>query len=192
MGSKIVEYHQIQDLINNHKEKHKTTVLVGGYFDLLHIGHVRFLQKCKELGDILFVYVHTDRSAKRIKGWERPIIPQNERAELISALQCVDFAVLLEYDLTDMSAFELDYRLIKDNHPDFYVRVEGSLGEAARNELEELGTKVVLLPRQHSSRSTTSIIAEMVSKLNVKETCADSIHQCVAIALESALPSEEA
>src|SRR5215210_5417312 len=71
-------------------------VLTNGNFDLLHIGHVRYLEAARELGDILVVGINSDASVRTYKGPERPVVPQDERAEIVAALRCVDYTVIFE------------------------------------------------------------------------------------------------
>ena len=80
------------------REAGRTVVFTNGVFDLLHPGHVRYLQQARRLGDALIVGVNADASVRRNKGPERPINPELERAELIAALECVDAVVLFDED----------------------------------------------------------------------------------------------
>ncbi len=72
----------------------RTVALANGIFDLFHVGHLRYLQGAKDLADVLVVAVNDDRSARRNKGPGRPVIPQDERAEIVAGLACVDHVVL--------------------------------------------------------------------------------------------------
>lgn len=69
-------------------------VFANGCFDILHVGHVRYLQGAKDLGGILIVAINSDESVRKIKGDGRPLMPQNERAEIVAALACVDFVTI--------------------------------------------------------------------------------------------------
>jgi rfaE bifunctional protein nucleotidyltransferase chain/domain len=80
------------------REQGKTIVFTNGVFDLIHPGHVRYLQRARQLGDALFVGLNGDASVKRNKGAGRPINPEGERAELLAALDCVDGVVLFDDD----------------------------------------------------------------------------------------------
>src|SRR5947209_14828576 len=71
-------------------------VLTNGTFDLLHIGHVRYLEAARELGDVLVVGINSDASVRGYKGSGRPVVPQDERAEIVAALRYVDYAVIFE------------------------------------------------------------------------------------------------
>ena len=74
----------------------RTLVFTNGVFDLLHIGHVRYLQEARSLGDVLIVGLNSDSSVRALKGPGRPLVPQTERAELLAALACVDHVTLFE------------------------------------------------------------------------------------------------
>ena len=84
--------------IKNLKAQGKKIVSTNGCFDILHIGHVRYLQKSASLGDILVVCLNSDRSVKALKGDSRPLNNENDRAEVLAALGCVDFVVIFDED----------------------------------------------------------------------------------------------
>ena len=92
----------------------KKIVFTNGCFDLLHIGHIHCLLSASNYGDILVVGINSDSSIKRIKGEERPVIPQNERVEILSALECVDYVILYEEDTP--------YNIISELQPDVLVK----------------------------------------------------------------------
>ncbi len=89
----VLSAKNIQDVLNQ-KRIGKKIVFTNGCFDLLHIGHVRYLQEAKSLGDFLFVGINTDDSVKKLKGPTRPIQNENDRAEILAALAAVDFVAL--------------------------------------------------------------------------------------------------
>ena len=92
------------------KKENKKVVFTNGCFDILHAGHVDYIIKAKEKGDILIVAINSDSSMKRIKGTSRPIVPQNERAFIISNLKSVDFVVIFEED----TPYEIITKLVPD------------------------------------------------------------------------------
>lgn len=92
------------------KEENKKIVFTNGCFDILHAGHVDYLNKAKRLGDILLVALNSDYSVKRIKGEKRPIVPQEERAFIISNLKCVDYVTFFDEDTPS----EIIERIIPD------------------------------------------------------------------------------
>ena len=82
----------------NRRAAGKSIVFTNGVFDLLHVGHLRYLQQARRLGEALIVGVNSDRSVRAIKGSDRPITPEAERAEILAALECVDGVVLFDED----------------------------------------------------------------------------------------------
>lgn len=96
--SKIMERSELAHVIEREKAAGKSVVFTNGCFDILHIGHVRYLQAARALGDMLVVGVNTDDSVRRLKGPERPLNSEAERAEVIAALECVDCVTLFDED----------------------------------------------------------------------------------------------
>jgi D-beta-D-heptose 7-phosphate kinase/D-beta-D-heptose 1-phosphate adenosyltransferase len=94
MLAKIVKKDDLLLKIRNLREKGKRVVFTNGCFDLLHVGHIRYLAAAKSEGDILVVGLNSDTSVQAIKGQKRPIVPQDERAEVLAGLWCVDYIVL--------------------------------------------------------------------------------------------------
>jgi len=137
------------------KRRKKKVVFTNGCFDILHAGHVRYLKKARSLGDILVVGLNSDHSVRLIKGETRPIVPQKERAEVLSALECVDYVVLFN-DATPE-------KLIKAVMPDVLAKgadwaardIVG--GEAVRKN----GGKVARITLV-KGRSTTNIIKRVL------------------------------
>jgi rfaE bifunctional protein nucleotidyltransferase chain/domain len=135
----------------------KTLVFTNGVFDLLHVGHLRYLQQARGLGDALAIGLNADSCVKRLKGDKRPILPEAERAELLAGLACVDYVCLFEED---------DPReLIKAVVPQLLVKggdwpVEKILG---RDTVEAAGGKVMSLPFVEG-RSTTTIVKDIAQK----------------------------
>jgi len=95
---KIKELPEAKKEIDRLKSENKKIVFTNGCFDILHIGHARYLYAAKELGDCLIVAVNSDRSVNSIKGPGRPVMNQAERTELLAALQCVDMVVIFDED----------------------------------------------------------------------------------------------
>ena len=135
----------------------KKLVFTNGVFDLLHVGHLRYLQQARALGDALAVGLNSDASVKRLKGDKRPLLPQAERAELLAALACVDYVCVFDED---------DPReLIKAVVPGVLVKggdwpLDKILG---RDTVEEAGGKVLSLPFVEG-RSTTSLVQDIAAK----------------------------
>ncbi len=93
---KIKNIKAIKSIVARLKTRRKKVVFTNGCFDILHVGHIRYLRKARSLGDILVVGLNTDRSVRQIKGEKRPIMPEKERAEVLAALEFVDYVVLFD------------------------------------------------------------------------------------------------
>jgi rfaE bifunctional protein nucleotidyltransferase chain/domain len=124
-------------------------VLTNGVFDLLHVGHVRYLRQARSEGDLLVVGVNADASVRALKPG-RPLVPDSERAELVAALRSVDFAVIFAEPTADA--------LLRALRPDVYVKggdyTEASLPEAAT--AREVGARLVIVPLV-PNRSTSAL-----------------------------------
>ena len=131
-----------------------TVVFTNGVFDLLHTGHVRYLQAARALGDVLIVGVNSDRSVRAIKGPERPVTPEPERAEILLALACVDAVVVFDDDTPQ--------RIIGEVQPDVLVKgADWAPTEiVGRDVVEARGGRVVRVPLVEG-RSTTSLIGRV-------------------------------
>jgi len=101
-------------LLESWRRDHERVVFTNGVFDLLHRGHVEYLEEAAALGDRLLVGLNADASVQRLKGPERPLVPEDERAELVAALTCVDCVVLFSEDTPE--------RLIREVAPDVLVK----------------------------------------------------------------------
>lgn len=133
----------------------KRVVFTNGCFDLLHPGHVRYLAEARALGDALIVALNSDRSVRLLKGEGRPILEERDRAEVIAALEAVDFVIVFDQDTPQ----ELIARLI----PDVLVKggdwpVDKIVG---RKEVETAGGEVVTLPYVEGS-STSDVIKRII------------------------------
>ena len=93
---RLVSQKEIADIVQNERKSGKTFAATNGCFDILHVGHVRYLQKTKSLADYSIVMLNSDKSVKMIKGEGRPINNEQDRAEILNALSCVDYVVLFE------------------------------------------------------------------------------------------------
>ena len=129
----------------------RTLVFTNGCFDILHVGHVRYLAAARALGDALLVAVNSDRSVRALKGAGRPLMSEGERAELLAALAFVDFVTVFD-DVSPRA-------LIADLLPDVLVKGgDYALEEIhGREEVERAGGRVVALPFVEGA-STTSVI----------------------------------
>lgn len=110
----VLNSENLSDFFSKLRSSNKKIVFTNGCFDLLHIGHVRYLQEARSLGDILVVGVNSDRSVQVLKGPTRPIQNQNDRAEILAALACVDYTVIFDEQTPE--------RLIHQVQPDILVK----------------------------------------------------------------------
>jgi len=135
----------------------KRLVFTNGVFDLLHVGHVRYLAQARALGDALVVAINSDRSVRELKGPERPVFDEGERAEILAALRDVNYVVVFD----DISPRGTIKKLLPD------VLVKGGdyqLDEIhGREEVEAAGGKVISLPFVPGA-STTSVLQKMKRK----------------------------
>ncbi len=131
-----------------------TVVFTNGVFDLLHPGHLRYLQHARALGDALLVGLNSDRSVREVKGLDRPITPEHERAELLAALTCVDGAVIFDESTP--------HALIAALQPDILVKGADWAEHAivGRDIVEARGGRVVRVPVE-PGYSTTAIISKI-------------------------------
>ena len=95
---KVLDINSLVNEVNILKSQGKKIVSTNGCFDILHVGHVRYLKKSADLGDILIVCLNSDRSVKALKGNDRPLNNEQDRAEVLAALSCVDFVVIFDED----------------------------------------------------------------------------------------------
>ena len=110
----LVKREDLRALIDTIHHAGKTVVTTNGCFDILHVGHVRYLEKTKTFGDFLIVLLNSDKSVKSIKGPSRPINNELDRAEILSALRCVDYVVLFDEDSPRI--------LLDEIKPDVYTK----------------------------------------------------------------------
>lgn len=149
--SKIVDLQALLDARGKMKRAGKRLVFTNGCFDLLHAGHVRYLSEARALGDALVVALNSDRSVRALKGEGRPILKHQERAEVIAALEAVDYVIIFDE--------ETPRELIAALLPDVLVKGgDWPLDEiVGRDEVEAAGGRVLSLPYVEGS-STTEII----------------------------------
>lgn len=173
--SKIVlDYNMLVKLVEAHRVLGGKIVLTIGSWDLLHIGHLRYLNKAKSFGDILIVGADSDEAMARYKGQDRPMIPQNERLEMLSYQECVNFVTTID---------DVGYKgewycsIAKMLMPDFFVAVEDSYSEEQRKMIEKYCGKLIVLPRQAEGTSTSDIIQNIIKKNlpKIKEILGDPI-----------------
>ena len=155
MGEKIFKREALKEKVQALKRAGRKIAFTNGCFDLLHIGHVRYLKAARAEGDVLVVAVNSDRSVREIKGPGRPLVPDSERAEVLASLACVDFVTL--FDEPDPLV------TIRSLMPDVIVK-GADWGEDAivgRDVVEASGGRVVRVPLTEGA-STTRIIEKVL------------------------------
>ncbi|MGM0534413.1 MAG: D-glycero-beta-D-manno-heptose-7-phosphate kinase [Campylobacterota bacterium] len=110
----IKTFAQIKEFAANYRKREKKVVFTNGCFDILHLGHIKYLEQAKQQGDVLIVGLNSDASVKRLKGDDRPVNPQYDRAYLLASLEAVDYVVIFDEDTP--------YELIKQIKPDVLVK----------------------------------------------------------------------
>ncbi len=138
------------------KQQGKTVVFTNGCYDLLHPGHIRLLEQCRSLGDVLILALNTDASVRRYKGPSRPLIPQDLRAEVASGLAAVDAVTFFDEDTPR--------ELIAEVLPDVLIKgADWSHFIAGREEVEAAGGKVLAVALE-PGYSTTNIVETILSQ----------------------------
>jgi rfaE bifunctional protein nucleotidyltransferase chain/domain len=145
--SKIFDRGSLRQQVAEWRHQGQAVVLANGCFDLLHVGHVRYLRAAKALGGRLVVAINSDASAHRLKGQGRPLMPEQERAEIVAALEDVDAVVIFS---------EPDVRaLVRELRPDVQAKGTDYTAESVpeRDVVEECGGRVEIVgdPKDHSS-----------------------------------------
>ncbi len=154
-GTKIIQLWHLARQAKRLKREGKRIVFTNGCFDILHYGHVKYLQDAKAKGDYLVVAVNSDSSVKKIKGKGRPVVPQGDRMRTLAALGCVDFVLLFNEDDP--------LKLIKAIKPDFLIKGSdwSKKSIVGASFVESYGGKVLTV-NLVKNRSTSAIIKKIV------------------------------
>lgn len=156
----ILSVGQLGLVVKKIKAQDKKIVLVGGCFDLLHLGHLKFLEKAKKEGDVLIVLLESDEKMKKIKGIDRPINKQADRAKVLSALKAVDFVVTLS-GMTESGDYEKLMHRIK---PDVIATTLPDPHIAHKRRIAKLmGAKVKYVCRLVKDYSTAGMVKKIRS-----------------------------
>ena len=156
-NNKIKTTNELKIIAEKLKNQNKKIATTNGVFDILHIGHIRYLQEAKKLGDVLIVAVNSDSSVRKIKGPRRPLNSENDRAEALAALECVDYVTIF----TQKNPIKI-LEIIKPN-----VHVKGGdykIEKIIEKEtVEKNNGRVVLIP-EVKGYSTTGFIHRIMKK----------------------------
>jgi rfaE bifunctional protein nucleotidyltransferase chain/domain len=151
---KILDRKILKDELNTLRREGKKIAFTNGCFDILHVGHVRYLKEAKKTADILIMGLNSDSSVRSIKGEKRPLVGEQERAEVVAALEFVDFVTIFQ-ELTPLE-------LINYLEPDIIIK-GGDWTEdkvVGREEVKKWGGRVIIIP-EVEGKSTTNIVEKI-------------------------------
>lgn len=153
--SRIVTRSELIAAVKEARSQSRKVVFANGCFDVLHVGHIRYLEAAKALGDILIVAINSDEQARLLKGKDRPILPQDQRAEIVSSLEAVDLVTIFN----EPTVTELLLALKPDIHAKGTDYTEETVPE--RDVVRSFGGQVAIVgdPKNHSS-------SEMIEKIS--------------------------
>jgi len=155
--NKLKKINVLKVIVEKERKKGRKIVFANGCFDILHVGHIRYLKEAKELGDMLIVAINSDSSAKKLKGNGRPVTPENERAEIVAAIEYVDYVTI--FNEPDVSSLLLTLK------PDIHAKgtdyTEDSVPEV--DTVRAYGGRVAITGDK-KERSSTEIIKKVGSR----------------------------
>jgi len=159
MNAKIVDLEELSDRSEDLRAAGKKLVATNGCFDLLHVGHVRYLQAARALGDLLAVGLNSDRSVHELKGSGRPIMTEIDRAEILAALECVDLVTIFPETRAT--------RFLAAARPAMYVKggdySTETLNEEERAALKQIGAEIRVVPFEPGY--STSQLLEQIRRI---------------------------
>ncbi len=155
---KILSRDALRQRLEEHRRRGQRIVLANGCFDLLHVGHIRYLEGARREGDVLVVGVNSDASERKLKGDGRPILPAQARAELVAALAAVDYVVI--FDEPNVEDLLISLR------PDVHAKGTDYTAETVpeRKLATELGVRIAIVgdPKRHSTRDLLARLREIL------------------------------
>lgn len=157
--SKVYSREKLKKELDRHRTRGDNIIFTNGCFDILHVGHTRYLREAKKLGDVLVLALNSDSSVRAIKGERRPLIPEDERADVVSSLESVDYVTIFDE--------HTPLELIEYLKPDIIVK-GGDWSEenvVGRESVKRRGGKIVIIPAIKGA-STTNIIEKVRSVWN--------------------------
>ena len=162
MNDKIKSWQELKEIVDKAKASGKRIAFTNGCFDLIHVGHTRYLQEAKKYGDIFVVAVNSDSSVRALKGNSRPIIPEDQRAEVLAALGCVDYVTIFS---------ELDpLKLITYLKPDFLVKGGDWAADSiiGKDVVEAKGGRVIRVSVIEGA-ATTNIVQGIIDRYSAEK-----------------------
>lgn len=151
LNQKVYHRNELASCLQQAKANGNVVVTTNGCFDVLHLGHLRYLQAARQLGDLLVVAVNSDSSVKELKGENRPLIPEQERAEMLAGLECVDYVVIFP----ESTPIEL----LSELKPNIHVKGgDYKLEQLIEREVVEKNGGKVIVGLNVPGKSTTNLI----------------------------------
>ena len=151
LNQKIHQRSELVSILQQAKANGAVVVTTNGCFDVLHLGHLRYLQASRQLGDLLVVAVNCDSSVRQLKGENRPLVPEAERAEMLAGLECVDYVVTFS-ELTPIS-------LLSELKPNIHVKGgDYKLEQLIERDVVEANGGKVIVGLNVPGKSTTNLI----------------------------------
>ena len=150
-NQKIYHRSELASILQQAKTDGNVVVTTNGCFDVLHLGHLRYLQSARQLGDLLVVAVNSDSSVRQLKGENRPLVPEEERAEMLAGLACVDYVVIFP-ELTPID-------LLSELKPNIHVKGgDYKLEQLIERDVVEANGGEVIVGLNIPGKSTTNLI----------------------------------
>jgi rfaE bifunctional protein nucleotidyltransferase chain/domain len=160
--AKVIPREETQALGKRLRREGRRIAFANGCFDVLHVGHVRYLQGARAEGDVLVVGVNSDRAVRELKGEGRPLLPEDARAELIAALECVDYVIVFDEHTAEA--------VLRDLRPDVHCKGTDYTADSVpeRDVLREIGGEVRIVgdAKDHSTRE---LLARIASRLRANQ-----------------------
>lgn len=174
----VTDFKKVAEFVKKKKKKGKKIVLTQGSFDLIHVGHARYCEAAKKHGHILILGVDSDEKIRHRKGPDRPVVPQDERLEMLTYLKAVDLVVLKNLD-------EPKWQLIKAVKPDVLVATQDTYTPAQIKKLETLcGEVVVLEPMATTSTSAKIRLVQIGAAKKIKSSLTNRLIKTMEEVLE--------
>ena len=160
MNKKLKSREELKKIIIEKKNSGKRVVMANGCFDLIHGGHVSYLESARARGDILLLAVNSDSSIKRLKGENRPIYPQEERLEILAAFECVDYLLVFDEPTVD--------GLLRELYPDVHAKGTDYTKETVpeRETARELGIETFIAgaPKENATKDIIQLVLERMKQ----------------------------
>lgn len=154
---KVLDSKDLPNILKKIHDQKKSIVLTGGVFDVLHLGHIKFLKEAKNAGDVLFVFLESDENVKNKKGGDRPVNSQKNRSIILGALDSIDYII----PLTGVTRNEEYDKLILQIEPKSIALTEGDINTKKREKQAQMSGAELILIKKVEGPSTTDLIIKI-------------------------------